>query len=197
MTSFQLCQTNRCHQIKQIITDEVGIFDPNNPLEPPVAYLQLFNVISGNSLKTSSEPQQILIQLLDSDTNELHSVLNPNFHDINFTSLDSAQVGGLLLTLLTSGTAGGANAIDDSDSNLAYQLIENIILWFGKDCHYYTCFNRFGNNFESWHPIYAGYRLPQSGGSGWSLFKTNYCGDEGVIFVSKSKAGIFWFFGED
>ena len=64
-----------------------------------------------------------------------------------------------------------------------------------KTVVFFTNYKRIYSEPDSQHLEYC---IPTSGGSGWSLFQANdYSAEEGSIFISSNRAGIFWFFGED
>ena len=183
---FRRCQTNDCIELQQIIEEEVGEFDLD---AVPIAFLRLFEVedpLSNNS-------NQLLLGLLENLEDSIRSLLNPNYQEIRFPTLEPLQAKGLLFHLLINGTSGGCNAIEEK--NAAIQLIEKLFNWCDQGCYFYTNYNR---KYLKPNREQEGYCYPSSGCSGWSLFETNeYSGDEGLIFVSPNKAGIFWFFGDD
>ncbi|MDJ0727307.1 MAG: hypothetical protein QNJ38_19580 [Prochloraceae cyanobacterium] len=183
---FRSCQSNECLELQEIIEEEVGEFDLD---AVPIAFLRLFEV----ETSLSNNPNQLLLGLLENLDDSIRSLLNPNYQEIRFPNLKPLQAKGLLFDLLMNGTAGGCNAIDDK--NAVIELIEKLFNWCGEGCYFYTNYNR---KYIKRNPEREGYSYPYGGGSGWELFKTNdYSGDEGLIFVSPSKAGIFWFFGDD
>ena len=184
-TVFQPCQSNDCQQLQMFIEEEVGEFALDSP---PIAFLKLFNV------KTTipSDSNRLLFAFLDDLRNSMSSLIVSNYHQYTFPKLEISQARGLLFDLLTEGTGGGANAIDDK--NEAKQIIKNLFDWCGEDCYFYTNWNRnYRPNTQD-----REYSYPLGGGGGHTLFQvSDYSAEEGLIFVSSSRAGIFWFFGED
>lgn len=182
---FQPCQSNECIKLQLFVEEEVGKFDLD---DPPIAFLKLFSV------KTTlpSNSNQLLLAFLNNLKNSMDGLIESNCQNNSYPNLDVRQARGLLFNLLTEGTGGGANTIDDKDE--ARQLIETLFNWCGENCRFYTNYHR------KYLPDYqdAEYSYPNSGGGGFSLFQVdNYSAEEGLIFVSSNKAGIFWFFGED
>jgi len=183
---FQPCQSDECKKIQLFIEEEVGEFDLN---DLPIAFLKLFNIETALVLDSN----QLLLSLLDDLKNSMGGLIEPNYQKSIFPQLEVRQAKGLLFNLLTEGTGGGANAVDNTDE--ARQLIEKLFDWCGEDCCFYTNYQR---EYLKPDSQYKEYCYPSGGGSGRSLFQADdYSAEEGLIFISSDRAGIFWFFGED
>ena len=185
---FLPCQSTNCQKLQNLVEEEAGEFELDNI---QLAFLKLFNV---KTALPPSNSKQLFRAFLDYLRDTMGNLVVPEYYQHSYPELNISQAKGLLFDLLTEGTAGGQNIIDDK--NEARQIIQDLFNWCGRECYFYTNWTRrYAPDIQ-----HKEYSYPRSGGGGNPLFDvavTGYSGEEGLIFVSSSRAGIFWFFGED